>query len=108
MENTTSETFEAHLSDHKGQVIQCNLYIDIAPENKEKITVRCINEKNKTELKAKLKDEKWNSINTDQTAKEAFDKFWYRLLEILDTTCPIKTVTKLKRNLKKKLIRIRR
>ncbi|KAL3283199.1 hypothetical protein HHI36_006349 [Cryptolaemus montrouzieri] len=35
------------------------------------------------------------------TAKDAFDKFWDRLLEILDTTYRIKTVTKLKRNLKK-------
>ncbi|KAL3272987.1 hypothetical protein HHI36_014444 [Cryptolaemus montrouzieri] len=36
-ENTATKTYEAHLSDHKGQVNQCNFHMDTASKNEEKI-----------------------------------------------------------------------
>lgn len=98
-----AETFEPHLSDHKAQILRCELKVRTLPEKPKTIRARAMHNKNIERLKIELESTDWFP-STDIGAKSArtlFDAFWDKFISVLDKTCPEKVV-KYNRNKQKK------
>lgn len=86
-----TKTFETHMSDHLGQIIQISN--NIMKNNKDTIKIRNITIENTNFLIEMLLSQPWDDILRGGDAQSCFTAFHNKVIEIFNFCFPIKTKT---------------